>query len=58
METIRSGAGTLSGGRKRNRAQAGLVIAQFTLSFALLAGAGLLLKSYRWLNRVDPGFEV
>ncbi len=58
MATIREVSGRAGGGHQRNRTQAGLVITQVMLSFALLTGAGLLVKSYRCLNQVDPGFET
>jgi putative ABC transport system permease protein len=41
-------------GRRMNRA---LVVAQLALSLILLIGAGLMLKSFRNLLRVSPGFE-
>jgi putative ABC transport system permease protein len=36
----------------------GLVAAQVALAVVLLAAAGLMLESYRNLNRVDPGFDA
>jgi len=47
-----------TGGRARRRAQRGLVVTQLSLSFALLAGAGLLVRSLLALQSVDPGFET
>lgn len=35
-----------------------LVIAEVTLAFVLLAGAGLLLRSFALLRAVDPGFRT
>jgi predicted permease len=46
------------GGRGRSRAQATLVVAQVALAFALLVGAGLLVKSFLNLIAVDYGFEA
>jgi predicted permease len=34
-----------------------LVVAQFALAIVLLVGAGLLVRSWRYVNRVDPGFR-
>jgi len=43
-----------AGGRLR----AGLVVAEVTLAVMLLAGAGLLIRSFAELMRVDPGFRA
>jgi predicted permease len=49
----RAGAGRLGhvGGRSM------LVVAEFTLAFVLLAGSGLMLRSFLRLNEVNLGFE-
>jgi putative ABC transport system permease protein len=47
-----------TGGRARQRLRATLTVAEVALSVALLIGAGLLLRSFLTLQRVDPGFEV
>ncbi len=44
-------------GVDRSRFRRALVTAEFALSFALLVGAGLLIKSYRGLTSTDLGFE-
>jgi predicted permease len=51
-------AGRSTSTRARKRVQRGLVVAQLSLSFALLAGAGLLVRSLLALQSVDPGFET
>lgn len=56
-EHLHDGRGT-SGGRRSNRLQAGLVVAQLALSFTLLAGSGLLLRSFYLLQRQDPGYDA
>ncbi len=56
-QALREGARGLLGGRS-GRVRSGLVIGQMALAMMLLAGAGLLLKSYAQLQNVDPGFKV
>ncbi len=55
---LASAATRSTGSRARRRVQRGLVVAQLSLSFALLAGAGLLVRSLLALRAVDPGFET
>lgn len=51
-------AGRATGSRARKRVQRGLVVTQLALSFALLTGAGLLVRSLLALQSVDPGFDT
>jgi putative ABC transport system permease protein len=44
-------------GRKANRMRSVLVVAAVSLSLVLLAGAGLLLRSFMNLTGVDPGYN-
>ncbi len=56
MQVLRAGgrsAGSSSGGRLRNS----VVIAEVALSFVLLAGSGLLFRSFLELRRVNPGYD-
>jgi predicted permease len=51
-----SGRGS-AGGPRHNRLRGLLVIAEVSLAFVLLIGAGLLIRTFYYLQRVDPGFE-
>jgi putative ABC transport system permease protein len=46
-----------SAGRARARIRGGLVVVEIAISLMLLAGAGLLLRSFQQLIAVDPGFN-
>jgi putative ABC transport system permease protein len=52
-ESGRSGAP----GGTRNRAGSLLIVSEVALSFVLLAGAGLLIKSFMHLREISPGFQ-
>ena len=48
---------TVSGGTSSRRIRRALVVAEFALAIVLLAGAGLLVRSWWHVNGVDPGFR-
>jgi putative ABC transport system permease protein len=56
-ETLKEGGRGGTGSAKRQRMRSAFVIAEMTLALVLLVGAGLMLKSFWRLQRVDPGFN-
>ena len=55
---LREGGARTSESRGARRFRAGLVVSEVALAVALVIGAGLLLRSFRELRRVDPGFRT
>ncbi len=55
-ESLKEG-GRGSSGFSRHRLRSLLVISEVALSLMLLVGAGLMIKSFRQLRAVDPGFD-
>ena len=55
---LRDGARTVMGGRGQHRLQTWLVIGETALGLVLLVGAGLLIRSFVSVLRVDPGFDA
>jgi putative ABC transport system permease protein len=55
---LKEGSLGAAGSRKRSRALNSLVVAEVALALVLLAGAGLLLKSFARLLEVEPGFAA
>lgn len=58
VSTLKAQAGQPSGARAAAYFRTGLVIAQITLSMALLASAGLFVKSLQNVTRVDLGVKI
>jgi predicted permease len=56
-ELLKEGARGASGGKRQRRLRDGMVIAEVALALVLLAGAGLLMRSFVKLLQVDPGFR-
>jgi putative ABC transport system permease protein len=56
-EVLKEGGRSTSTGSGSTRLRSGLVIAEIALSLMLLAGAGLLIRSFLRLQQVDSGFR-
>jgi predicted permease len=56
-EVVKEETGNLSGGLGKARLASGLVVAQISLSLLLLVCAGLLIRSFRSAQKIDPGFN-
>jgi putative ABC transport system permease protein len=56
-ESLKEGARGSAGGLHRNRVRTLLVVSEVALSLVLLLGAGLMIRSFERLLRVDPGFN-
>ncbi|MDQ3119688.1 MAG: ABC transporter permease [Verrucomicrobiota bacterium] len=57
-DTLKDGGrGGMEGGTAR-RLRSGLAVAEIALSFVLLVGAGLLIRSFLQLQDVNPGFSA
>jgi predicted permease len=54
LRAVVSGAG---GAAHRHRTRSVLIVAETALAVLLLVGAGLLLRSFVFLQRIDPGFQ-
>ncbi|MEK6407648.1 MAG: ABC transporter permease [Acidobacteriota bacterium] len=56
LSTLKEEGRGVTGGRGRRRFRYVLVVSEVALALVLLAGAGLLVRSFVALLRVDPGF--
>jgi predicted permease len=53
---LREGGRSLSENRERHRARAVLVVVQVAIALVLLVSSGLMIRTFRAMTRVDPGF--
>ena len=51
-------AGVVGGGQGKHRARTALVVVQVSLSFLLLVGTGLVMRSLQRIREIDPGFST
>jgi putative ABC transport system permease protein len=56
-EALKESTGRASAGMDGRRLRGGIVVAEVALSFVLLIGAGLLMRSFLNLSYLDPGFN-
>ncbi|HEV2836016.1 MAG TPA: ABC transporter permease, partial [Pyrinomonadaceae bacterium] len=56
-ETLKESGRSGAPGGGRNRVGSMLIVSEIALSFVLLAGAGLLIKSFLHLREINPGFN-
>ncbi len=56
--SLKEGGGHSTLGRGSQRMRSLLIVAQVAVSFLLLIGAGLMLRSFMKLQHVDPGFQA
>jgi len=54
---LKESSGRVSGGKMPQRFRNGLVVAEIALTLVLLIGAGLLIRSFRGLTALNPGFD-
>ncbi|MFP5261697.1 MAG: ABC transporter permease, partial [Blastocatellia bacterium] len=56
-DSLKEGGHGSAGGPRRDRMRALLIVSEVELSLMLLLGAGLMVRSFTGLLRVDPGFD-
>ncbi|MEK6299641.1 MAG: ABC transporter permease [Acidobacteriota bacterium] len=54
---LKEGSGRTTSSKRRQRARSVLIVAQVAISFMLLIGAGLMVRSLIKLQQVNPGFS-
>lgn len=55
---VRHGARSVSQSRERHRTRSVLVVVQVALALVLLVSSGLMIRTFRFLSRVNPGFSA
>jgi len=57
VESLKGGGRGTGGGHRSNQARRLLVASEFALALVLLAGAGLMIRTFAALQAIDPGFN-
>ena len=57
MRALKEDAGRASAGRRTRMTRSALVVVEVAIAVVLVVGAGLLVKSFARVTRVDPGFS-
>ena len=58
QEALKDGARQVGGGVRHRRMRQTFVVSEIALAVVLLVGAGLMLRSFSSLRRVDPGYST
>jgi putative ABC transport system permease protein len=58
QETLKDGARQVGAGVRHRRLRQAFVVAEIALAVVLLVGAGLMLRSFASLRRVNPGYST
>ena len=58
QETLKDGARQVGGSVRHRRMRQAFVVSEIALAVVLLVGAGLMLRSFSTLRRVDPGYST
>src|SRR5262249_51703342 len=58
QESLKDGARQIGAGTRQRRVRQAFVVAEVALAVVLLVGAGLLLRSFDAMRRVNPGFDA
>src|SRR5207245_4046540 len=58
QDSLKDGSRQIGGGGRRKRLRHALVVAEIALAVVLLAGAGLLIRTFASMRAIDPGFDA